>query len=350
VPDGNKERTKLEINPQESSVVINIFEDIMRGKGLTEIVKELNKRGVVGPKGKGWGKTGLYTILTNEIYTGVFIWGKNSKRGNEPVRVENVCPAIVDKLIFVKVQTLMKERMPKRIHPKRAASPFLFSGIARCGYCGKFIIGRYAKNSQFPYYVCGTLDKKGSKSCPAKYLNADKFEAQVITKVKENILTHDNLISLVRMVNEGMDSLTRRFDSEIETIDTATADVNSRLDKLYDAIETGKLQLDDLAIRIQELRKHQELLQSRRIEIESQISDRKVELADLKNVSLYVSDLRDLLNRGSVAERRSFIKSFVKQIDVVGNEATLHYSIPIAPEKLELDRKGVLPIVRYSGR
>ncbi|OGO31863.1 MAG: hypothetical protein A2Z29_04555 [Chloroflexi bacterium RBG_16_56_11] len=28
---------------------------------------------------------------------------------------------------------------------------------------------------------------------------------------------------------------------------------------------------------------------------------------------------------------------FVKQIDVIGNEVTLHYSIPMVPEKIYLD-------------
>ena len=28
-------------------------------------------------QGKGWGKTGLYSILTNDIYAGVFVWVRN---------------------------------------------------------------------------------------------------------------------------------------------------------------------------------------------------------------------------------------------------------------------------------
>lgn len=142
VRDDNKERTKLEIEPAEASIVTDIFDGIINGKGLIEIVRELNEKGIPSPKGKGWGKTGVYIILTNEIYTGVFVWGKNSKRGNEPVRTKNVCPPIIDRETFLKVQTMMKERTPKRVHPRRASSPFLLSGIAYCGYCGKALIGR----------------------------------------------------------------------------------------------------------------------------------------------------------------------------------------------------------------
>ncbi|MCL0036692.1 recombinase family protein, partial [Dehalococcoidia bacterium] len=142
VRDGGKERTKLEVNPDEAPVVTSIFNDIASGKGLTEIAKELNSRGIRGPKAKGWGKTGLHSILSNEIYTGTFIWGRNSKRGFKPVRVEDACPAIVNRETFNRVHNLLKGRAPVKIHPKRASSRFLLSGLARCGYCGKALIGR----------------------------------------------------------------------------------------------------------------------------------------------------------------------------------------------------------------
>ena len=350
VRDGNKERTKLELEPAEASIVSYIFDGIVNGKGLIEIVRELNTKGIPGPRDKGWGKTGVYIILTNEIYTGVFVWGKNSKRGNEPVRTENICPPIIDRETFLKVQTMMKERMPKKVHPRRASSPFLLSGIAYCGYCGKALVGKYAKNGEFAYYVCGTLDKKGGGSCSAKYLNTDKFESLVIKQIKEHILTRENLIKLVRMVNEAMDTATRSYQNEFELISDSIADINHRLERLYDAIETGKLNLDDVVIRIRELRQRQEQLQAKRLEIESEMSDRKVELADLETVSYYVDDLHNLLKEGTLAERRAFIRSFIKEVKVTGGEAVLSYSMPILPEKTAIDKEGVLPTVQYGGR
>ena len=152
------------------------------------------------------------------------------------------------------------------------------------------------------------------------------------------------------MVNEEMDTAMRSYQNEFELISDTIADINHRLERLYDAIETGKLNLDDVVIRIHELRQRQEQLQTKRIEIESQMSDRKVELADLETVSCYVDELHDLLREGSLAERRTFIRSFIKEIRVTGNEAVLTYTIPILPEKVTIEKEGVLPIVQYSGR
>ena len=64
------------------------------------------------------------------------------------------------------------------------------------------------------------------------------------------------------------------------------------------------------------------------------MSDRKVELAALETVSRYVDELHDLLRKGSLAERRTFIKSSIKEIRVTGNEAVLAYTMPVLPEKV----------------
>jgi site-specific DNA recombinase len=102
--------------------------------------------------------------------------------------------------------------------------------------------------------------------------------------------------------------------------------------------------------RIRELQSRQEQLQARRIEIETQISDRRVELVDLETISHYVEDLHDLLKEGSLTERRAFIRSFVREVKVTGDEAVLTYSIPLLPEKVAIEKEGVLPTVQYGGR
>lgn len=163
-------------------------------------------------------------------------------------------------------------------------------------------------------------------------------------------MTPENLVNLVRMVNEEMDSAMQSYQNELELISGTITDINHRLVRLYDAIETGKLNLDDVVVRIRDLRERQEQLQTKRIEIESQMSDRKVELADLEIVSCYVDDLNDLLKEGSLAERRTFIRSFIKEVRVTGNEAFLNYTMPLVPDNLIMAKEGILPTVPYGGR
>ncbi len=327
-----------------------IFDDILCGKGLIDIARDLNSRAIPGPKNKGWNKTGLYHILHNEIYIGTWVWGKNSKRGLEPIRVENAFPAIVDHAKFNRVQEMLRERAPVKIHPRRTASRFLLSGLACCSYCGKALIGRDAKSGKFSYYVCGTLEKRGAGACPFKYLNSRKFEGMVIDKIKEHILTEEHLKELVYLVNEQIDDASKGYQEELELISREEDNISARLGKLYDAIETGKVNLDDLAPRIRELRSRLEKILARRNEIEIAMSDRKVELADMKLVKSYVNDLRQTLDEGLLTDRRAFIRSFVKEIAVSRHEIRLVYTLPLLPDGLTEEGVGVLPIVRHGGR
>ena len=139
--DGAKERHKLEPAPALSDTVKHMFTAVLEGKGLMDIVRWLNDSAIPSPRGKSWVKTSLYQILTNEAYTGTLVWSKTSKKGLSPVRVENAWQPIIDKEAFARVQATLEERAPKKIHPKRLASPYLFSGLAKCGSLQQ-ILGR----------------------------------------------------------------------------------------------------------------------------------------------------------------------------------------------------------------
>ena len=197
--------------------------------------------------------------------------------------------------------------------------------------------------------MCGTLAKKGAGSCQARYLNSEKFEGLVINKIREHILTEESLRELVRMVNEEMDSVSGDYRDELGINADEIAGINNRLERLYDALETGKLGLDDVAPRIQQLRYRQEQLQSRKWELETLLSDRRVELANLETVTCYVDDLRNLLEDSSLTDRKSFIRSFVKEVKVTGDEVLLTYTVSLPPQGISEERVGVLCSVHYGG-
>jgi len=330
-------------------VVSRIFAEALEGKGLVEIARGLNAEGIAGPRGKTWGKTTVHKILTNEAYTGTLVWGRTSSRNLPPIRVKNAWPAIVDWQTFKQVHRLLGERAFIKTHPKRVASSYLLSGLARCGCCGKALVGQDAKGGRFHYYVCGTLLKKGAGSCTTPYINSRRFEDLVIEKIKERILTTENLSELVTLVNEEMDASAGEYRKRLDTVIGEISTVNQRLERLYDALETGALHLADLAPRIQELRHRQEQLQMTRIELEALLSDRKVELADIETVKSCVEELKNTLDDTSITERRSFIKSFVREVRIAGSEVLLDYTPPLLKGMMSRETLLVPPIVHDGG-
>jgi len=73
-------------------------------------------------------------------------------------------------------------------------------------------------------------------------------------------------------------------------------------------------------------------------------------IASPEIVKSYVADLRNLLNNSSLAERRAFIRSFVKEVKVSGDEMLLTYTMPLSPRGVSEEKVGVLSNVQYSGR
>ncbi len=168
--------------------------------------------------------------MSNEAYIGTLVWGRSNNRDLPPVRVESALSVIIDQDTFQQVQALLKERSFTNVHPKRVASNYLLSGLAKCGYCGKALVGQDAKRGKFHYYVCGTLQKKGAGSCSAMYAQKDKLEQVVIRKLKDHILTYENLKELVNLTNEEMDTAASDYRERLNIISTEINTVNQRLE------------------------------------------------------------------------------------------------------------------------
>ena len=348
VKDGEKEHTKLDIDPEQAGIIKGIFNDVLSGKGLMQIAKELNNKGIASPQNRKWGKTVIRAMLNNEAYAGTFVWGRNSKRGLEPIRVENACPVIIERCVFDRVLKTMQNRKSSIIHPKRVASRFLLSGMSYCGLCGKALTGAKAKSGKFSYYVCGTLNKKGSGSCQARYINSQKFETQVIQKIKDGILTEENLARMVKMVNEDLDVNSIQFQNEMTTVMRDLQDNNHRLERLYDAIETGNVSIADLAPRIHELKLRVDKLLERKLQLEGLLADRRVELASPEVVKRFTNEMRKVLELSEFTEKKAFLRSFVEKISVMSDHAVIKYKAPI--NGLIEDKIGVLAIVQHGGQ
>ncbi len=131
-------------------------------------------------------------------------------------------------------------------------------------------------------------------------------------------------------------------------IDGQLEDLRVRLHKLYSALETGKLEVEDLAPRIKELREQIDDLERKRLELVESIRDTKVELLDAPVVRAYVEDLSSLLGKGSIVEQKSFLRSFVKRIEVNPPQVAIDYTIPLETKKVEPLTREVLPF-EYNG-
>ena len=347
VSDGMKERPTLEVDPATAPVVKEIFESSLSGYGLKEICRTLNDRGITN-RGKRWYKGGLHYLLTNEAYTGTAVWGRTTKveKAQDPVRVEGAWPALVSRELFDAVQQAMRDRAPKVQRPGRVGSKFLLSGLLKCGVCGRPYSGQGAKSGQFAYYVCGTLFREGAGTCSARYLNAPRVEDFIVEKIRERILTEETIVELVTLVAEEIDAMAGELSGRLEVIEAELRDVRKRLERLYEALETSELTLEVLSPRIFSLRHREEQLEAAREDAETQLEQRRIELPTTEEIKGYVADFREFLQEGTFPERKALIRNFVEGIEVVGDEATLTYTVPMPKDGVKRESASVLDFVQ----
>ena len=163
------------------------------------------------------------------------------------------------------------------------------------------------------------------------------------------MLTDENLEELVTLVNEELQSASCGLKDRMDVINAELRDIRARLSRLYDALETGKLEFDDLAPRIRELKARQDELSKTRVEIEAEMLARGVKQVDVAIVKTYAQDLRALLNQANLTERKAFLCSFIKRIEVNKKQVTVHHNLPIPQGMPSSEQVGVLPTETLGG-
>ena len=335
VPDGPKKRPTLVPEPDAAGVVKRIFDMAEAGKGTIDIASSLNDEGILSPRGNLWGKTSVHAILINEAYTGTLVWGVNSKHRADPVRVEKAFPAIITREQFDRVGKLLRARAPKIVHPRRTGSPFLLSGLVKCGTCKRSLTGQYSKSPQYPYYVCQTLMKRGRGACDAPRLNARRFEELVVERIRVNVLTESCMPDLVKLVGEEMEGATAEQRKRLVTIEAETSEVKRQLSRLWRFIETSDdIDVTDLSARIREHRDRQERLEEAATDASDVLDRRRSALGDVDTIAGYAIGMTDFLDESELAEARAFVKSFVREIVVSPGAVLLRYALPMPDDSL----------------
>jgi site-specific DNA recombinase len=306
----------------------------MDGAGSKEIAKKLNAEGRRTRSGAEWCNTGVYYILSNEVYTGVTIF--NAYRYNKPggekphkeIRVENTHPAIVSRDDFERIRAFLRARRPQVNNAKTLNSDYLLSGIAYCATCGAKLIGTNAKGGRFLYYGCQTYLKRGRAACDAGLISKSFLEEQVVTGLRDEVLTDEKLSTLIRLVNEERAKSRRSGREKGAEIDAQIDGLQGRLDRLCEVLETGHVSAADVGPRLKALRDQIAAAEARKAALASEDSA-PVKLSDA-DVKRRVRDLRQLLERGSVVERKAWLRQWLKRV-VVDKKADViaEYLIPL---------------------
>ena len=151
----------------------------------------------------------------------------------------------------------------------------------------------------------------------------------MLERIKANVLTPDNLARLVELVNEELEATGKTDATRINDMAREISRVEKKLGRLYQILETGKVDLDDVAPRLKSLRQDQRELEARRLELQTRHTAQVKITADVNEVSRQAEDLVRLVTNVSPSERKTFLRSFVRRIEYNRPDVAIHYTIPL---------------------
>lgn len=217
----------LEINKEEAEVVRQIYTWYLNeGYGAAKIANRLNERGLKTKRGCAWSQNTVCRILTNELYTGKIINGKEevkdfltgtrtAKDESEWMVTDRPDLRIIELEQFDRVQEILKSRHKAfNIKHERQSNRHLFSTLIKCKECG-WSFRRTVRTYKNTYirWVCSGHNGRGAESCP-NAVTVDEGELiQALDDYFRELLKNKQAI-IKRVVREFNKVYKQREDNE----------------------------------------------------------------------------------------------------------------------------------------
>jgi len=198
----------LDINEQEAKIVREIFSMYLEGNGETVIAVELNRRGLKTKRSCNWSQNAVARILSNEIYTGKIVNGKQEvadfltgKRKNQEetkwLVTEREDLRLIDDITFRRVQALIAQKRDTFKHSgERNSQRNVFSKLIKCTCCGSSFRRsvRTFKNTYIKW-TCTGRSANGVDTCPNRtILDEQELLDSIRTYFKKILSDKPNVI------------------------------------------------------------------------------------------------------------------------------------------------------------
>lgn len=224
------EDRKYAIDPTGAKIVQEIFQLYADGMSATQIIAYCNERGYKTARGNAFNKNSLRTILRNEKYIGTYKL--------MDIVIPDGMPAIIDKVLFEKVQAMLKHNGKARAKAK-AHENYLLTTKLFCGHCGSPMVGESgtSKTGQVHYYYKCTKAKR-EHACKKKSERKDWIEKLVVRYTVQNVLTDENIALIAKRAMEIIEKESADT-TYLDGLNAELKDVQKKIKNLVSAIEQG---------------------------------------------------------------------------------------------------------------
>jgi len=330
----NGDYFNLLINESEAHIVRRIFElYTQEGYGTNKIAQILNNENIKTKRGYSWSQNSVARILSNEIYCGKVVNGKQEvtdfltgirkKRDeSEWMVTERDELMIISPFVFETARKILLERgnaLALNTVKERHSNKHLFSTLIKCKHCG-YSYRRMVRNYQNTYikWVCSGRNTRGAESCP----NVTAIdEAQLKDAISEYFA------SILRTKKDLKESILKEFHhihANKENNDSHKKELSTRLTKAIKSRQKYMDMYEDDLITREEMREKLDNVNKEIRDIESKLrleSDSSHRTSTLKDaLESIFSDLESIMDINLMTNAR--LKKVIDKI-VVDDSANM---------------------------
>lgn len=289
---------RYEIQEDEAAIVREIFDRLLVGWKQSEIISDLNARGIKNHGDKTWKPSSFNKMLQNEQYIGVYKFAE--------VRIEGGIPAIVDRRVFEEVQHKLATKKNPRGR-KRDVADYLLTGKLFCGKCEEPMVGVSGTSRtgvKHYYYVCR---RKRRGLCDKKNVLREDIEAVVLRAVRSLIMDDETIDWIIAGYQQFIELA--RQESSVGAMEKELEDVKKSLANLLKAIEAGII-TDTTRERMVELED-----QRRDLETSIRLENEALRELSADEMRFIIEDYRDR-NLDDPEYQKELIRLFIQAVYV----------------------------------
>jgi site-specific DNA recombinase len=295
--------------------------------GMKEIAKEFRRRNIRNRNGRYFSKQDIYKTLHNTAYVGRLYYNRNDSRMRKerpqeewiPISV----PPIIDQDLFDAVHAGMRERDPMRSNVRSTQNPTLLKNVV-CGSCGGKMKGSSAKSGRYHYYQCKKAELLIDGGCAKpRRIGRELLDKLVVDHLAEVVFEP---MRLRAVLSEGIEAERAAQDEaprQLDSLRRRRAELDTRLSRLYTAIQLGKISFDDPVLEDQVAG-----LKGERGEVQMQIAALRAAEAvfpplTIGKVREFSAALREALLIGEFRVRRAYLSFLLTRVTVYEHEIKL---------------------------
>lgn len=221
---------KVIIDEEPAELVKMAFDLYDKGLRKTQIVEEINKKGILY-KGKRFSTKQIDKWLINQKYTGEFSFGGRP--------CNNMYPSIVSKELFERVQKRLAKNRYFLGGVATAREPYILTGKLFCGHCYCDMVsdgGTNGSGVQVHYYTC--KNRRIKKTCNKKREEKNKLEECVVAFVIDWLKDEKHVELTVDAVLKYYENKTNI--KQIKSIETRIANTKNEISEMTDAFISAK--------------------------------------------------------------------------------------------------------------